>query len=168
MLQNPQLKIMKKILIVCSQEQSELLEKTGGVDKVKSSLSKFENMKKIIKQTHDRNAKKINDVENMDQCPSCTQGVPEVVKKELIEKFEAKRDEFAKGLEDISSKIEERTKHLTNSENIRQGQRSFTNRSYKKEVRLSLAKSIRPNLRRKSKRFRISPVKRTRLKTLRF
>ena len=55
------------------EEQKDLLEKTGDIDSVKSSLSKFENMKTIIKRTHDKNDKKINDMQDMEQCPTCTQ-----------------------------------------------------------------------------------------------
>ena len=94
------------------EEQKELLDKTGDIDSVKSSLSKFENMKTIIQKTHDKNDKKINDMQEMDQCPTCTQSVPEDVKSEVIKKFEAKRDELAAGLDDITKEIEEKNQSL--------------------------------------------------------
>tara|TARA_Y100000114_G_scaffold36710_1_gene32206 strand:+ start:5096 stop:6820 length:1725 start_codon:yes stop_codon:yes gene_type:complete len=94
------------------EEQSDLINKTGKVDKVKSDLSKYENMRKIIQQTHDKNVKKIEDMEKMDQCPTCTQSVPEVVKTELINKFETKREELSNGLDDIATQIQEKNEAL--------------------------------------------------------
>ena len=99
-------------------EQKELIDKTGDIDSVKSSLSKFENMKTIIKKTHDNNVKKITDMQDMEQCPTCTQGVPDSVKSELIEKFEAKRDEFVAGLEDITEKIKNKNEMLDDLKNL--------------------------------------------------
>jgi len=93
-------------------EQNDLIKKSGNVDKVRSDLSKYENMKKIIQQTHDKNVKKIQDIERMDKCPSCTQSVPEVVKADLITKFETKREELSRGLEDISIQIKEQNEAL--------------------------------------------------------
>ena len=93
-------------------EQKELIEKTGNIDSVKSSLSKFENMKTIIKKTRDKNDKKIDDMQDMEQCPTCTQGVPDSVKSELIRKFEAKREEFISGLQDITNQIEDKNQKL--------------------------------------------------------
>lgn len=93
-------------------KQSSLLEETSKMDDVKSVLSKNESMKKMAAASFEKALKRQEEMETMQNCPTCTQGISDETKELLVRKTNEKIESFKNVIQKVEDTIREANEKL--------------------------------------------------------